>query len=100
MNFDISSFMEYLRSHPSDYGITSAHSLLELLGYNYLMYNPVKPQEIDDILQNLEEVTAPLSRRKQRRIRNIIENTADAYTKAAFQQGILVGAQLLLEIAK
>ena len=100
MLFDCQQFLKYIHSLPTDYGDSDIHSLLEFLGYYYLLYNPVDPEKAQQAINSLEPVFSRLSRRKSRLIRHTLSEIASIYTQEAFQHGILTGAHLILELTE
>ena len=100
MSFDHQQLLEDIRNLSPDYGDPDIHSLLEFLGINYLLCNPVNPEELSQVISSLESVFSRLSHRNARLIRHTLSEIASIYTRKAFQHGILVGAHLILELSE
>ena len=98
MNFDVRCFIEYINAHPADIPHPSISTLPDFLTHFYLLYAPLPEDGWQELYLGLVPAFPHLSKRKLRIIRRAIEQTAARYTHAAFKQGLLVGARLVLEL--
>lgn len=74
------------------------HSYLDALYAFYTHRHPIDNQEIHSHLNSVETIISTLSTKRQRKLVHIIIDVCAAYERAAFIEGIQVGAQLIREI--
>lgn len=100
MNTYISKFRQYVAENSPDNEIERIGALLELLGVHYRARNPIDIEELRDRFCSLEPILKSLSKKRERRLLRIMVDACDEYQCAAFQEGIRVGAQLVMELCK
>lgn len=98
MNQYVTHFKHYLETNPPNYEYEDIHSLLELFGSYYAMCNPVDTDEIKRHFESLEPILKSLSRKRERKLFHTMLDICQKYENAAFQEGVRVGAQLILEL--
>lgn len=98
MHLNVHDFKQYLAENPIQYPEAAVRSLLELFCDFYSAYHPIDGEKISLKLQSLEPILRTLSRKRKRKLYNVILALCKENADTAFIEGIHFGAQLLAEI--
>lgn len=94
----VTEFKNFFNENQPDYPYEDIHTLLELFGSYYIMCNPIESDEIKNQFYTLEPIIKSLSRRREHRLIHTIRDICEVYKRISFQEGIRVGAQLIMEL--
>ena len=94
----IEQLKNYLAEHPPRYPDTDIHTLLEYLYRYYVNDNPVSSDELEALFQTLEPVFEALPLDESDLLFRTVCDICTAHERAAFLEGIQVGARLLSEL--
>lgn len=97
MNPYIDQIEKYIMEHPIDYGYEHVHSLLELLSLCCLSCDPMDSDTAIEELQSIDQIAKSLSKKKKVRLRHLVGEMCEVHERAAFEKGVKVGAQLIME---
>ena len=100
MSTSTEKFREYIERNPVNYEAEDMHSLVEYFGRFYRMRKPINPENIRDRFQELDPIMKSLSRKRERRLFDTVLELCEEYERAAFMEGLRVGAQLMLELSE
>ena len=73
------------------------HTILELVWYFHSMYYPINSEGITKKMEELEDITKQLSRKKKHHLVAEVVELCLEHERAAFVSGLQVGAQLMME---
>ena len=94
--------MNQLRAYVTEikrsYGDKDIHLLLEMLSRTYCEYNPIDNDAIQNSFHDLESCLEHLPSRENDQVFDRVCALCVEYEKAAFLEGMRVGAQLVMEL--
>lgn len=96
----VEQFLSYLRDGTAIRGHEDFDSLLEMLCRYYTEFYPAGNESISEAYASILPLIQPLSHKRERRLLFIIGQLCQEHERAAFQEGIRVGAQLTMELAE
>lgn len=99
MRSSVEQFLSYLREGTAIRSHEDFDSLLEMLCRYYTEFYPAENESISEAYASILPLIQPLSHKRERRLLFIIGRRCQEHERAAFQEGVRVGAQLTMEFA-
>lgn len=91
---------DLLSKHCPDYGHSDIHSILEMLWDCYTLYNPIESAAIQARLQELQPIMDVLTYQQENDLFTAVCGLCAEHERAAFLEGLRVGARLATELAE
>ena len=98
MNYYITQLKRELAEYEAKCGYEGHDSILDFLWYCYLSTNPVDDGQIQQAESAIAPVFNELSTKNSDKLSDYILELCTAYQRAAFLEGILIGAHLTEEL--
>ena len=98
MEVPAKKFAAYIAEHPLDLQNEDTQKLTEYFGNYYRMCHQTNQEEIRAKFRGLEPIMKSLSRRRENRLFHTMLDVCESCEKAAFFEGLRVGAQLIMEL--
>ena len=98
MKLSIELLKTQLAEYETKCGTEGSGSILDFLWYSYSASNPIDDGLIKESEQKLNPVYQELSWRNSDILSNLVTDLCTAYQRAAFLEGILIGAHLSEEL--
>ena len=93
-------FAAYMEKHPLDLEDEDTQKLIEYFGNYYRMCHQTDREEVREKFRGIEPIMKSLSRRRENRLFHTMLDICESSEKAAFFEGLRVGAQLIMELDK
>ncbi len=98
MNPIANRLLNYISTHPLDFGDSDCETILDQLYQAYAESHESDPSEISDGFKELESFLCTLSLDDNNAVFNLCCRLCSAYERKAFLDGLQYGAHLIFEI--